>query len=175
MNNLDIGILEADKFSHSVGELSEILHTCVHAGASINFILPITSFESEQFWNTLILPGVLKSTRMVWGTRLENRVVGSVQLDCDTPPNQTHKAKVAEMMVHTDFRRQGIARCLMIKLETRARALAKTLITLDTKNSNNAEPLYAEMGYVTAGTIPRYCRDPFIEQLHATAIMHKAL
>ena len=43
------------------------------------------------------------------------------------------------------------------------------------KNSDNAEPLYAEMGYVTAGTIPRYCRDPFIEQLHATAIMHKAL
>lgn len=48
MNNLDIGILEADKFSHSVGELSEMLHACVRAGASINFILPFTRFESEQ-------------------------------------------------------------------------------------------------------------------------------
>lgn len=171
MNNLDIGILEADKFSHSVGELSEMLQACVHAGASINFILPITSFKSEQYWNTTILPGVLKGTRMVWVTRLENRVAGSVQLDCDTPPNQTHRAEVAKMMVHPDFRRQGIAKYLMIKLDTRARALGKTLITLDTRTGDNAEPLYAEMGYVTAGTIPGYCRDPFVERLDATTIM----
>ena len=63
----------------------------------------------------------------------------------------------------------------MIKLETPARALGKTLITLDTKTGDNAELLYAEMGYVTAGTIPGYCRDPFVEQLHATTIMYKAL
>jgi hypothetical protein len=31
------------------------------------------------------------------------------------------------------------------------------------------------MGYVTAGTISGYCGDPFVEQLHATTIMYKAL
>ncbi|MBT5498810.1 MAG: GNAT family N-acetyltransferase [Alphaproteobacteria bacterium] len=175
MNNLDIRIIESDHFPHSVGELSEMLHACVHAGASINFILPFTRFESEQYWNTTILPGVLNGTRMVWVARLDNRLAGTVQLDCDTPPNQPHRAEVAKMMVHPDFRRQGIAKCLMIELEAHAKTLGKTLITLDTRTGDNAEPLYAELGYVTAGTIPGYCRDPFVERLDATTIMYKAL
>ena len=36
-------------------------------------------------------------------------------------------------------------------------------------------PLYASLGYQTAGVIPGYCRDPFEDRLDPTTIMYKAL
>jgi hypothetical protein len=39
-----------------------------------------------------------------------------------------------------------------------------------------AEPLYASLGYATAGVIPGYCCDPAApDRLDATTIMYKAL
>ena len=98
-----------------------------------------------------------------------------VQLDIDTPPNQPHRAEVAKLLVHPDFRRHGFARALMGALETHATAIGRTLITLDTRTGDNAEPLYASLGYRTAGTIPAFCLDPIDGSLHPTTIMYKEL
>jgi ribosomal protein S18 acetylase RimI-like enzyme len=98
-----------------------------------------------------------------------------VQLSTDTPPNQPHRAEVTKLLVHPDFRRRGIARALMAELEVRAAALKRTLITLDTRTGDSAEPLYASMGYKTVGTIPDFCVDPFGERLYPTTIMYKTL
>ena len=40
-------------------------------------------------------------------THLGERIVGSVQLDCDTPQNQPHRAEVSKLLVHPNFRGQG--------------------------------------------------------------------
>ena len=64
-------------------------------------------------------------------------------------------------MVHPDFRRQGIARALMAEVERLASELERSLITLDTRTGDAAEPLYASMGYRTVGIVPGYCLDPF--------------
>jgi ribosomal protein S18 acetylase RimI-like enzyme len=98
-----------------------------------------------------------------------------VQLSTDTPPNQLHRAEVTKLLIHPDFRRRGIARALMEELEGLAERLGRSLITLDTRTGDSAEPLYASMGYVTAGVIPGYCRDAFVDRLDATTIMYKAL
>ena len=50
----------------------------------------------------------------------------------------------------------------MAELERRAgRNCGRSLLTLDTRTGDNAEPLYTSLGYRTAGIIPGYCRDPF--------------
>jgi hypothetical protein len=103
------------------------------------------------------------------------RIAGSVQLATDTPPNQPHRAEVTKLMVHPDLRRRGIARALMATLEDRARALKRNLVTLDTRTGDFAEPLYASIGYKTAGIIPDFCLDPFKKTLHPTTIMYKHL
>jgi hypothetical protein len=63
----------------------------------------------------------------------------------------------------------------MQALELRARDLGRSLITLDTRTGDVAEPFYVSLGYVAAGIIPGFCRDTFCERLDPTTIMYKVL
>ena len=98
-----------------------------------------------------------------------------MQLILALPPNQPHRCEVAKMMVHPVARRKGVGRALMAALETEARAAGKTLITLDTKTGDKAEPLYKAAGFRTAGIIPGFALDPDGAAMHATTYMYKAL
>jgi len=170
-----ISIFTADDIASQVRELGALLHACVHAGASISFVLPFTVEESEAFWSDTVRPAVRDGSRLLLVIHKGGRIAGSVQLDYDTPPNQRHRAEVRKLLVHPDFRRQGIARALMAEVERRASQLGRRLITLDTRTGDMAETLYASLGYQTAGVIPDFCRDPFEDRLDSTTIMYKAL
>ncbi len=162
-------------FDDNVDELASLMHACVHAGASINFVMPFPMVESLAFWQRKVRPALEDGTRVLLAARTGGRIAGSVQLDCDTPPNQPHRAEIAKLMVHPDFRRRGIARALMEEIEAIALRRGRSLITLDTRTGDPAEPLYASLGYKTAGIIPGYCRDTFEDRFDATTIMHKDL
>jgi ribosomal protein S18 acetylase RimI-like enzyme len=168
-----ISVFSADDIASHAGELGALLHACVHDGASIGFVLPFTAEESEVFWSTKVLPAVQDGARVLLVARKGGRVVGSAQLDTDTPANQLHRAEARKLLVHPDFRRQGIARALMAEIERLATGMGRSLITLDTRTGDTAEPLYASLGYKIAGVIPAYCRDPFEERLDSTTIMYK--
>lgn len=170
-----IAPLSPDDFDRLVPELAALLHACVEAGASVNFVLPFSIKEAQAFWEHKVKASVHAGTRTVWIAETAGRIVGTVQLDTDTPPNQPHRAEVAKLLVHPDARRQGIARALMTAVEAEAQARVRTLLTLDTRAGDMAEPLYTSLGYITVGTIPGYCRDPFEDRLDATTIMYKAL
>ncbi|WP_119393076.1 GNAT family N-acetyltransferase [Taklimakanibacter lacteus] len=155
--------------------LAELLHACVHAGASIGFIMPHSRAESEAFWLSKVLPAVKDESRLLLVARCGEAIVGSVQLDYDTPANQPHRAEIRKLLVHPDHRRQGIARLLMARIESHAVRLHRSLLTLDTRTGDSAEPLYASLGYATTGIIPGYCRDTLSDRLDATTIMYKNL
>ncbi|MDJ0930204.1 MAG: GNAT family N-acetyltransferase [Breoghania sp.] len=72
-------------------------------------------------------------------------MAGTVNIDFDTPPNQAHRAEIFKLLVHPDFRRRGIARVLMEQAEDRAHEAGRTLLTLDTRTGDAAEPLYTSM------------------------------
>ncbi|WP_371744756.1 GNAT family N-acetyltransferase [Nordella sp. HKS 07] len=114
-------------------------------------------------------------TRLLLVATCGERIAGAVQLDIDTPANQPHRAEIRKLLVHPDFRRLGIARLLMAGIEDHARALGRSLLTLDTRTGDNAEPLYASLGYRTVGVIPGYCRDTHKDRLDSTTIMYKNL
>jgi hypothetical protein len=63
----------------------------------------------------------------------------------------------------------------MLAVEQVARAEGRTLLTLDTRQGDAAEPLYLSMGFVLAGVIPRYARGPLEPDLEATSIMYKEI
>jgi hypothetical protein len=63
----------------------------------------------------------------------------------------------------------------MLAIEEQARKCHRSLLTLDTVTGGFAEPLYASMGYITVGVIPRYAVRPDSPELDATTVMYKEL
>lgn len=173
--DITLSNVAADDIPARLGELGALLHACVHAGASIGFVLPFTTAEAEGFWRDKVLPSVGGGKSVLLAAHRSGRIAGTVQLDHDTPPNQPHRAEVRKLLVHPDSRRRGIARALMAELERHAGRKGRCLLTLDTRTGDAAEPLYAALGYRTVGLIPGYCRDPVADRLDSTTIMYKTL
>ncbi|WP_367718440.1 GNAT family N-acetyltransferase [Nitratireductor sp. GISD-1A_MAKvit] len=172
---LSIERVDAIETQRLLPELAELLCACVHGGASIGFVLPFGMEEAAHFWQEKILPAVGAGGRLLLVARQGGRIAGSVQLVVDTPANQPHRAEVSKLLVNPALRRQGIGRALMEALEAEARSLGRSLITLDTRTGDSAEPLYAALGFSIAGIIPDYCRDPLLDRLDATTVMYKRL
>jgi ribosomal protein S18 acetylase RimI-like enzyme len=165
----------ASSLERDVEMLSEILHAVVHNGAGVSFVVPFSLEDARAFWVEKVLPGVRQRTRRVVVARLNERIVGTVQLDFAEPPNQQHRADVLKLLVHPSARRRGIARALMVALEALATSEGRTLLTLDTWTGSYAEVLYRSLGYVTVGIIPRYARGSLTPELEPATFMYKEL
>jgi len=160
--------------------LAEILHAVVHAGAGVSFFTPFSIDEARAFWVDKVLTQVHAGTRRVVVARLDEhewgqRIVGTVQLDLEMPPNQQHRAAVAKLLVHPAARRRGIGRALMKALEDIALSEGRVLLTLDTVSGSNAELLYRSLDFIASGIIPRYARGALTPELESTTIMYKEL
>jgi hypothetical protein len=155
--------------------LAEVLHAVVHAGAGVSYFTPFSIEEAHSFWVDKVLPHVRAGTRRVLVARMDERIVGTVQLDLEMPPNQRHRAAVAKLLVHPAARRRGIGRALMISLEYIARSEKRTLLTLDTVTGSNAELLYSSLDFITVGVIPRYARGALTPDLEGATIMYKEI
>jgi len=167
--------LDADGLIQKIDQFGDMLHACVHDGASIGFIEPFAMDEATAFWRDRIVPALRGGKRALFVALDDDRVVGTVQLDYDSMPNQRHRGDISKLMVRPDCRRRGIARLLMIAAEDRAKELGRSLLTLDTRTGDSAETLYASLGFDRAGVIPEYARDPFSDKLSATTVMFKHL
>jgi GNAT superfamily N-acetyltransferase len=140
------------------GELAEVLHDCVHGGASVSFMLPFTMDEARAFWRG-VAEGVARGERALVVAEVDGRIRGTVQLVLAQPPNQPHRADLAKMLVHRAARRLGLGAALLAEAERVARAEGKTLLVLDTA-SREAERLYTRGGWVPAGVVPGYALLP---------------
>ncbi len=177
--NGPVSIDRLDLASPRLGEeletLGDVLHACVHAGASVSFVLPFSREDAIAFWRDKVTPAVAAGNCRVLLARTAGHIVGTVQADLAMPPNQAHRAEVRKLLVHPAARRRGIARKLMAALEDEARALGRSLLTLDTVTGAPAEALYLSIGYVRAGAIPRYARRPDSPELESTTVMFKEI
>ncbi len=168
-------LADAAAIAGDVDMLADVLHAVVHGGAGVSFVVPFSLDEARAFWTASVLPGVRARQRRVLVARRDGRIVGTVQLDPAWAPNQRHRAEVLKLLVHPDARRQGVARALMLALETLARADGWTLLTLDTWTGQTGERLYRSLGYTAVGVIPRFARGSTTPELEPTTIMYKEL
>ena len=169
--------LDAKGLAREIEPLSRILHACVHDGASIGFILPFEIGDARTFWRDVIGPALARGDKLMLVARNEaGEIVGTGQLHIGTMPNQAHRAEVSKLMVDPAARRQGIARQIMQALEALAIEQGRSLLTLDTRSDDAAEPLYLSLGYKAAGRIPGYAQgalDP--TRFDSTTYMYKQL
>jgi GNAT superfamily N-acetyltransferase len=166
---------DARSIDNDLEMLGGVLHACVHAGASVSFVLPFSHTDAKAFWQHQVLPSVHAGTRRVLLARMAGRIVGTVQLDLAMPPNQPHRAEVKKLLVHPDARRCGIAKSLMAAVEEQALESRRTLLVLDTVTGGAAERLYLSLGYTPIGVIPRYALNFDSTKLESTTVMCKEL
>lgn len=167
-----VKITEMDRYASGLGR---VLADSVTDGAAISFMQPFTAQEGARWFETSVFPDVAAGARVLFGALKDGEVVGTVQLLVAMPPNQPHRAEIAKMIVHPGSRRQGIGRRLMLAALEEARARKKTLVTLDTRTGDRAEPLYASVGFEVAGVIPDFAFDPDGGALHPTTYMYMKL
>jgi len=138
--------------------LGEILIDCVEHGASVGFLAPLSEEDADAYWRR-IERAIAEERCVLLVAELDGAVVGTVQLDVDTLPNQPHRATVCKLLVHTTARRRGVGEALMAGVEEAARERGRWLLTLDTA-TEAAERLYERMGWSRSGVIPDYALNP---------------
>ncbi len=138
--------------------LARVLVDCVEGGASVGFMLPLSEARAIAFWRR-IGRDVERGARALLVAEDETGIVGTVQLVLEQPENQPHRADVSKMLVHRRARRRGIGAALMRAAEEAARQHRKSLLVLDTA-SDDAERLYARLGWTLVGVIPDYALWP---------------
>ena len=141
-----------------IEQLAEVLHDCVHGGASVSFMLPFPMGEARSFWQA-VAQGVERGERALMVGEIDGRIVGTVQLVLAQPPNQQHRADVAKMLVHRAARGRGLGAHLLQAAESAARDCGKTLLVLDTASAE-AERLYERAGWVRCGRVPGFALLP---------------
>lgn len=137
-----------------IADLTDVLVACVNEGASLGFHAPLSPEVASAWWQRFPRPGV---TLLV--AREGERIGGTVQLQAAESANGAHRAEVAKLLVHPDWRRRGVARALMTALEEHARATGHLLLVLDTREGDPSNAFYAAIGYQQGGRIPDWARD----------------
>ena len=175
MSGISIHSLTSDQLGAHAAALAGIMTETVNGGAAIGYVQPFSLDDGHAFFATSVFPEVRAGNRRLLVAKLDGETVGTVQLIVALPPNQPHRCEVAKMMVAPSARRRGVGRALLQALDAEARAAGKSLITLDTKTGDNAEPLYRAAGFKVAGVIPGFALDPDGAGLHATTYMYKVV
>jgi ribosomal protein S18 acetylase RimI-like enzyme len=139
--------------------LSEMLIEAVASGGSVSFMHPLAQETADAFW-LQSLASAERGERIVLGAFDANRLIGTVTLLLDLPPNQPHRAEIAKMMTRISHRGHGVATALMAAAEQMAMARGRTLLVLDTAVEDGASGLYEGLGFQLTGVIPDYALKP---------------
>ena len=144
----------------SIDGLADLLIDCVQGGASISFMWPLARDKALAFWRKVADDVVRGERALLVAEDSAGRIVGTAQLVLAQPDNQRHRADVAKVLVHSIARRHGIARELMRAIDDAARAEGKSVLVLDTVTGSDGDGLYAAIGWVRVGVVPRYALMP---------------
>ena len=155
----EISVLAAPVPDAALEQLAAVLVDCVEGGASVSFMAPFSQGEALAFFRK-VANSVASGDTVLLIAKLDGKIIGTVQLGLDTPPNQPHRADVKKMLVHRAARGHGIGAALMARVEQEAKRLGRWLVVLDTVPGDNGYRLYRRAGWTESGVIPDYAMFP---------------
>jgi len=168
-----ITTLSPADYGAAIPRLADILMDAVDAGAGVSFMKPLDRAAAEAFWQGLV-PAVAGGQTLVLAAEDQGLLAGVVLLQLADKPNQPHRADVAKLLVHRDFRRRGLGSALMRALEDEARLHQRSLLTFDAVAHGPVEAFYKSLGFICAGYYPAYAYSGD-GRLDDTALFYKPL
>ena len=154
-----IRVLSPAEAEAAIPALADVLIDCVHGGASVGFMAPLSRETAERFWRG-IADGVAAGSRILLVAEVDDRIAGTVQVVFAGAENQPHRADVSKMLVHSSARRKGLGAALLRAAETQAKRAGRKVLVLDTHTGSPADALYSSLGWVRVGIIPKYALMP---------------
>ncbi len=170
----DIVTATATDYAAAIPALAQVLRACVMKGAAVGFIPPLDLEGAVAFWRGQADAVRAGEKQILLAISDAGRIVGTVTLALAPQVNGSHRAEIAKMLVHPDARRQGIAAALLKRAEELAREKGRRLLVLDTRQGDDAERLYARLGWQSCGIIPDYALNGDGSS-HATHVMYRQL
>jgi ribosomal protein S18 acetylase RimI-like enzyme len=173
VEQIEIRRLRVGEVRAQLDGLAAVLVDCVEGGASVRYMAPFSHDDARSAFEA-VAAEVEDGRRLLLAAFADGEIVGTVQVVFARPPNQPHRAEIAQLLVHRSARRRGIAERLMARAEREALAEGKTLLVLDTVTGDAAERLYERLGWTQVGVIPGYALYPD-GRLCDTTVFWKAL
>jgi GNAT superfamily N-acetyltransferase len=173
VEQIEIRRLRVGEVRAQLDGLAAVLVDCVEGGASVRYMAPFSHDDARSSFEA-VAAEVEDGRRLLLAAFADGELVGTVQVVFARPPNQPHRAEIAQLLVHRSARRRGIAERLMARAEREALAEGKTLLVLDTVTGDAAERLYERLGWTQVGVIPGYALYPD-GRLCDTTVFWKAL
>lgn len=158
MTAVAIGPVDAAAIRAAIPELAALLVDAVDGGAGVNFTAPLDRDVAAEWWAArvpLVESGVITPV-LARDRDAADRLIGVVLLIRATQQNGPHRADISKLLVHSSARRRGIARALMARAESIAKADGRWLLVLDTETGSPADAAYRAFGWRPVGTIPDY-------------------
>jgi len=156
---IEIRRLGAAEACAELDSLASVLVDCVEGGASVSYMAPFSHADARAAFDA-VAAEVEAGRRLLLAAFDEGELVGTVQVNLATPPNQPHRGDIAKLLVRRSARRRGIAAQLMEAADREALAEGRTLLVLDTVTGDPAERLYERLGWTRVGVIPDYALYP---------------
>jgi ribosomal protein S18 acetylase RimI-like enzyme len=149
---------ELKKFqSTDLEDLCDAADAAIRAGGGFGWLTPPPRHIMEAFWKGVL---VVPERRLFVG-RLDRTIVGSAQL-VRPPRNNEAQAHWAQMTTHfvaPYARGHGLARAMLVAVETAAKEAGVAVLNLDVRETQAAAiQLYLSLGYQHWGTHPHYAR-----------------
>ncbi|MCU1388631.1 MAG: family N-acetyltransferase [Ilumatobacteraceae bacterium] len=156
--------VEALEARQRSGELVAIIRDAVDGGSSVNFLADVTDEVLGDFWAVVADAQEAGRTRLFVAEDVDDhaggRFVATALIMFSQKQNSPHRADVGKMLVHSGYRRRGLARRLLDAIEGAARDHGRTLLMLDTETGSAGEALYRANDWVAFGVVPGHAYTP---------------
>ena len=156
---IEVRRLAPPELRERLDALAAVLHDCVDGGASVGYMAPFSHEDAVAAFEGFAADAE-RGHRLILAAFAAGELVGTAQVILELMPNQPHRGEIAKVLVRRSARGRGVARQLMERAETEARAEGKTLLVLDAVTGGDAARLYDRLGWTTVGIVPNFALYP---------------
>lgn len=156
-SDIRLQVCPVELFDTLLDSMGQLVSACVEGGASINFVLPFSAQDAQQWWS-IQRESIEKGSAVLMLALAEDgkRVAGSVIMAPAWQPNGPHRAEVKKMLVHPDFQRRSViaGSGSALKSQVLSLALTRSRICASASRAEYTFPILVQRPWARTSSTP---------------------